>query len=358
MLELHIVKSLENDPKENSMNGLEIKFEMVSVDGLNLDLKNPRIAQWMGMYTEVDDNAMKLALQRGGSDDNVAGPSYRSLKESIKTNKGVIHPIIVNCEPEGQLTVIEGNTRALIYREFKAADMPGNWDKIPAMVYENMNESQIDAIRLQAHLVGVREWDPYSKAKYLDTLRNKLHMPWGQVVDYSGGNQRELERLIDAYNDIEKYYRPVIEEHDTHFDYTRFSGFVELQNPRVEQALLTSGFTKKDFSQWIQDRRLHPLEMVRQLPRILSNEDSKKAFLKDGAREAVKILDAMDTSDDVSLEEASLVTLLREVGQRINEIHYSEVMRLKDESHSEEKDVIEFAKDALISLWSDINKAD
>jgi len=189
-----------------------VKYEMVPIDRLELDVKNPRIAQWVEMYgDDVSEDAMKLALQRGGSDDKVAGPSYRSLQESIKTNGGVIYPIIANREPNGRLLVIEGNTRALIYREFKRAGVDGNWDLIPTIVYENMSEDQIDAIRLQAHLVGARDWDPYSKAKYLDMLRNKLHLPWAQVVDYGGGNQRELERLVAAYNDMENYYRPVLE---------------------------------------------------------------------------------------------------------------------------------------------------
>jgi len=219
------------------MNNSTVKYEMVEVDQLVLDLSNPRIAQWMEMYGEnVNDDAMKLALQRGGSDDKAAGPSYRSLQESIRTNSGVIHPIIINREPNGKLKVIEGNTRALIYREFKKSGVAGNWEYIPAMVYKNMSEPQVDAIRLQAHLVGARDWDPYSKAKYLNTLRNKLHMPWAQVVDYGGGNQRELERFIDAYNDMENYYRPLLDS-DQDFEYQRFSGFVELQNPRVSQAL-------------------------------------------------------------------------------------------------------------------------
>lgn len=336
------------------MDSIPIKYESVPVDELDLDLTNPRIAQWVEMYGEnVNDDAMKLALQKGGSEDKVAGPSYRSLQESIRTNSGVIHPIIINRESNGKLTVIEGNTRALIYREFKREKVAGNWDYIPAMVYENMSEPQIDAIRLQAHLVGARDWDPYSKAKYLNTLRNKLHMPWAQVVDYGGGNQRELERFIAAYNDMENYYKPILES-ETDFDYTRFSGFAELQNPRVTQALVTSGYTKKDFAEWINDKKIHPLDTVRQLPRILSNEESKKVFLKDGAREAIKILDTLEKPTDVSLEDASLETLVKEIYNRINAIPYSEVMRLKEESDSEEKDVIRYAKDALNSFWKDI----
>ena len=75
---------------------------------MKLDTKNPRIAQWIEMYGEnVTDEHMKLALQRGGSDDKITGSSPRSLKESIRTNRGVIYPIIVSKDKKGDLTFIE-----------------------------------------------------------------------------------------------------------------------------------------------------------------------------------------------------------------------------------------------------------
>jgi hypothetical protein len=243
---------------EGSMAISKVRFEIVPVDQLMLDTNNPRIAKWLEMYRgDVGEAGMKLALAAGGRDSEVAGPSFTSLKQSIRTNGGVIHPIIVNREPNGRLLVIEGNTRTIIYREFKRPGDDGRWDKIPAMVYENMSQSQIDAIRLQAHLVGTREWDPYSKAWYLNKLRNDLHLPFAQVVDFCGGDAKEVEKLIAAYNDMETYYRPILES-DQAFDHTRFSAFVELQNARVSQALVTSGFTKYDFSKWVNERKLFP----------------------------------------------------------------------------------------------------
>jgi ParB-like chromosome segregation protein Spo0J len=186
----------------------KVKFEMVPVDQLVLDTNNPRIAKWLEMYRgDVGEAAMKLALVAGGRDSDVAGPSYTSLKQSIRTNGGVIHPVIVNKEPNGRLLVVEGNTRTVIYREFKLPGDDGRWDKIPAMIYEDMSQELIDAIRLQAHLVGAREWDPYSKAWYLNKLRNDLHLPFAQVVDFCGGDAREVEKLISAYNRSKMFAR-------------------------------------------------------------------------------------------------------------------------------------------------------
>jgi hypothetical protein len=209
----------------------EITFKLLPIDSIELDLKNPRIAKWLEIYEGVPNaEQIELALRSGGGQDDVGGPSYQSLKQAIQTNKGIIHPIIVNREVNGKLVVIEGNTRVHIYRELK-------WDKIPAMVYNQLSPETIDAIRLQAHLVGTREWDAYSKAKYLNLLRNSQHLTFSQLVDFCGGDKREVQNYVEAYNDMESYYRPLLDS-DQDFDPSRFSAFVELQNSRITDALL------------------------------------------------------------------------------------------------------------------------
>lgn len=325
-------------------------YEILPINQLELDLKNPRIAKWIEMYgDDVSDEGIRLALGAGmpsGEGEPVSGPSYSSLREAIRTNGGIIHPIIVNREPNGRLLVIEGNTRVVIYREFK-------WDIIPAMVYENMSKVEIDAIRLQAHLVGTREWVPYAKAKYLHYLRDVEHMPFSQLVDFCGGNRREVEALIQAYKDMEDYYRPILES-DQEFDHTRFSAFVELQAGRVWQALHTSGFSKKEFSKWVHERKFRPLYTVRQLPRILQNEKSKKVFLKDGAGEAIKILDMLEIPTTVNLKDATLEMLVTEIYNRINAIPWKEIQRLRSEPDTGERDLYCDARDALIGFCDDI----
>ena len=146
-------------------------FERVPVDQVELDVGNPRIARVLAMYDDITPERMALALGVGDSQSGEENTTtFRSLRESIRTNKEIIHPIIVDKDPAGHMVVIEGNTRTLIYRQFLEQGLEGEWDTIPAMVYSNLSESQKDAIRLQAHLVGPRPWDPYSKAKYLAHL--------------------------------------------------------------------------------------------------------------------------------------------------------------------------------------------
>ncbi len=193
-------------------------FEMIPIDEIVLDKENPRIAKWIEMYgDDVRAEDMALALGTGDGTSGDKGTTFSSLKQSILTNRGIIHPIIVNRGLDGTKIVIEGNTRLALYLEFRDGQKNGNWDTIPAMLYENMSQSSIDSIRLQSHLVGPREWRPYSKAKYLDALRNKEHLTFSQIVDFCGGKKNEVTNLIDAYNDMEKYYRPILED-DGEFD--------------------------------------------------------------------------------------------------------------------------------------------
>ncbi len=80
--------------------------------------------------------------------------SYESLKESIRVNGGIIHPIVVKKNAQNEYVVIEGNTRVQIYKKFISEGIPGNWSTIQAIVYDNLDSEIIHSIRLQAHLVG------------------------------------------------------------------------------------------------------------------------------------------------------------------------------------------------------------
>ncbi len=325
-------------------------YDLLPIKQIELDVNNPRIARWMEMYgSDITAEQMALALGAGSSEEGAGGPSFNSLKQSILTNQGIIHPIIVNKTKDKKYIVIEGNTRVLIYKEFKQKKLKGDWEKIPSMVYENMSEQQIDSIRLQAHLVGTRNWDPYSKAKYLNDLRNRQHLTFSQIVDFCGGDKREVETYIDAYNDMENYYRPILDS-DQDFDVTRFSAFAELQKSRINEAIVAAGFSKKDFSEWVHQRKIYPLATVRNLPAILQNDGAKKIFLKESIEAAIRVLDAPPT--EMMVKDATLIQLAKELYKRINFINYEQMRRLKE--NAEERDAIANVHDILTQFVKDM----
>ena len=328
------------------------QFEMIPVERLVLDTSNPRVARYIEMYGgNVNDEQMSLALGAANYQEGESTTTFQSLRASIKTHGGVVHPILVNRDNENRRVVIEGNTRALIYRQFRSNDTSDSWDEIPAIVYDQLDESEIDAIRLQAHLVGPRQWDPYSKAKYLNYLSNSEHLTTDQIIDFCGGQKREVHRFIDAYNDMEDYYRPLLSS-DDQFDPTRFSAFVEMQSPRVQEALVTSGHTKRDFARWVNDQILYPLDRVRKLPSILANPKARRVFLTDGVREAEKVLDRPSTVE--ALEDATLAQLANALSNRIGTMSYTDLLRLREDLGTAENRALTEARNQLIELCKDI----
>jgi hypothetical protein len=218
------------------------KHELVAIDDITLDKSNPRIKLWLEMYPgEPTAAQIQLALGAGSDDtESQGGTTFSRLKNSIITNGGIIQPIILNLLPDGKKLCIEGNTRVCLFKIFLEQKLPGFWSKIPSIVYSNLNEEEKDAIRLQAHLVGPRQWDPYSKAKYLTHLRNKEHFPFAKLVDYCGGSQKAVIESIDAFGDMETYYRPLCES----------EGDFDPRQLGTTSQILRHGFTTKRLILW------------------------------------------------------------------------------------------------------------
>ena len=140
-------------------------------------------------------------------------------------------------------------------------------------------------------------------------------MPISQLVDFCGGSRHDVQLFLDAYRDMETHYRPILQE-ERDFDPSRFSAFIELQKPGIKEAIFDAGYDEKDFSRWVDRRNIFPLKTVRRLPRIMENAEARHIFLQDGAREAIKILEAPDL--DTKLREASISQLARALLEKIN----------------------------------------
>jgi hypothetical protein len=320
--------------------------QLIPINELELDYHNPRIARLLDIYKpeEINADTISLVLGVGDQQEGENYASFYSLKESIRTHGGLIHPILVNKQKDGRMVVIEGNTRLQIFRNFVKDNVAGNWDKIPCVVHKNLTPLAIDAIRLQSHLVGPRPWDPYSKAKYLNSLRNSKHMTFEQIVEFCGGRRRQVIEYIQAYNDMESFYRPAIPSGEN-FDPKRFSSFVELQRLPVQNALVEAGFTKHDFAKWVIDDLIGRQENVRVLPRILRNVMARKVFLQEGAVEAIKVLEVPST--DTKLDAASLSQLARVLQRRLALLPFEDLRRMQSDPQDSDREALTDVKASL-----------
>jgi len=326
--------------------------DSVPVEQIELDESNPRIAHFLEhLERPYTAEQIFIALGAGGDEDGAGGPSFQKLKQSIITSGGIIQPVILRQTDKDKYVCIEGNTRVQLYKDFVGSGRPGEWETIPAVIHKNINDEQVHAIRLQAHLVGPRPWNPYSKAKYLVHLRNEDHFPLARLVDLCGGSERTIVESITAFEDMEHYYRPQLES-DEDFDTTRFSGFVELQKSGVKEAIIRAGFNLDDFSRWIIDGKIEKLAHVRWLPKVLRDKHSTAIFVNSGIEEAIRQTDLPDLGK--ALQDATLVSLARALTEGLRRIEYGEVKKLKEDPASANAQYLAEAYEALKEIVTEI----
>ena len=323
-----------------------MEYIKLSIDKVELDIKNPRIQQYLEIYGD-DITSDGIALALNSSNGASSTSSYQTLKESIKVNGGIINPIIVNKYSDGKLVVIEGNTRVQIYKEFALADPEGPWKEIIAIVYDNLPETDIHAIRLQTHLVGPRDWDPFSKAKYLNQLSNIDKLPMATIISFCGGKKAEIEKLINAYTDMTRFYFPVATAAEIDPDPREFSKFSELQNTSIKQALTVHKFDRTDFAKWVVNGNIDTAQNVRKLPLILANSVAKEVFLKSTISEAEKYINSSEKIKK-NLSDATMDELVSELIKKCRNIEFSYIKQLRDDPRFEDK------KNRIIELETEI----
>ncbi len=303
------------------------KHQTLPVKKIEFDKTNPRIQLALETYgSDITADRIALALTEGSEDVGGASDSYNKLRNSIRKHKGIINPIVVNC-CDGQFVCVEGNTRLQIYHDFQKQNVEGNWNEIPVLLYENADLETTESIRLQAHVIGPRDWTPYAKARYLNRLYEEELLTYDQIVEYCGGSKRDVERWIRAFRMAEEIYRPVLKNPANDFRQEIFSGFVEYQKPQIQESVFASNFNDKDFCRWLHEKKFDRLEHVRRLPKILDNQEAKEIFLKSGSRAALNHLDSPNINE--TLANTDLTTLLRAVELKINRLDYEDIQHIK-----------------------------
>ena len=191
-------------------------------------------------------------------------------------------------------------------------------------------------------------------------------MGYDEMIALCGGNKADIERQIDAYQDMNDYYRDLVD--DTAFHIDRFSGFVELQSPKVKDAIFDAGLELKDFGEWIRDGKIYRLTTVRQLPRVLRDDDARDTFLNGGPRsieDAIALIDKKaeseraQTNEGVTLDTATIYQLAEVLARRINDMPYSELRMLRNQEREEVGEQIRSLEDLserLQNLLEDVSE--
>lgn len=334
------------------MKHAELKKLPISL--VQLDVENPRIKQFLEIYKDgITAEHIALALSDSGSGDS--STTYRSLRDSIKASQGIIHPIVVSHEEDGTYTVIEGNTRLQIYKEFAETAPNGPWDEITALVYEQLSPFEKHEIRLQSHLVGPREWDPFSKAKYLWQLSEVEHLPMNTIISMCGGRKSEIEKSIEAFLYMERYYRRYVEKKpDYDYDTRNFSKFMEYQNSSVKNAIKQKGFDDDQFAKWVAEDNIDKALKVRLIPQIMRNDEALSVFKKKNLSEAEKVLNAAALAND-DLSKYPYEVLCKALYNKLVDFKVSEIMSLAtDPNFADKKYCLEMLDEQLQFIISEV----
>ena len=339
------------------------EYKMLKVETVSFDTENPRIKKALEKYGDkITEERICFAL-RSATEESNGVSSYKRLKDSIRANRGLIMPIIVNIKNNKTLC-IDGNTRLAIYKELRKEGATGNWSEIRAIVREDASQPEIEKIRMSAHLVSARDWPAYEKARYLHYLRNLEFMDHGEMIALCGGNKRDIERQIDAYHDMNDYYREITD--DAAFQIDRFSGFVELQKPGIKDAIFEAGFDLENFGEWIRDGKIHRLADVRKLPKVLQDDEAKTLFVEGAPRSIEKAIKLCERKEDQNQDpekaiskEATIYQLAEALAKRIGDLPRSEWRALRDRelpNAEEQIRIFEDLTEQLRDLLNDVSK--
>ena len=174
-----------------------------------------------------------------------------------------------------------------------------------------------------------------------------------RLIDLCGGRKSDVTNYIQAYIDMEKYYRKILDD-PTDFDTTRFSAFVELQRSGIKEHILNARFNLEDFARWVDQRKIDPLNTVRQLSRILANKEATRIFLDKGAKSAIQYLEKQQLAPNRL--DGNLYELCQAVKTKIEQISWSEVQKLKSDKEGDKVITLLDLNDELSALIKDINE--
>jgi len=304
-------------------------YQEIPIDSVEYDFKNPRLTGLLGAFPDLTPELVYSALRP-------AEDGFFTLQNSIRTNGGIINPIKVNEGADGKRVVFEGNTRLAIYKNFFDKEVPGgDWAQIPAFVYSDLSNKEIDIVRLQDHLIGPRQWNPYAKAKYLYYLSTEEKIPLEDLVSFVGGQKTNTVYMMKAYREMEDSYRGFLREspdYDEKEDFfkDKFSGYLEfVKRPDLISQMKSLGYTEKSFAEWMAEEKFDNLQHVRKLKEILKNDSARETFLEEGSNEALKYLTAPNIRE--ILDKLDLDTLCAATSARINELTLKEMGMIKND---------------------------
>lgn len=254
----------------------EIELEDINIDKIDLDPENPRIGYWTDNQVKETFSQDEIAFAlREHSDD------IRRLRLSIEANEGAIEPIWV-CRINNRFLVIDGNTRIEIYKDLsKKYPQKEVYKKIKCRILSKGTNDRIkNFIRLIAHLRGINDWEVYERARMLYILWEMKGYTEEELQSTTKLSINQIKKWIEAYKNMTEQFLPEYGEQSDAL--SKFSYFVEYENPKIKQGMQEQGLTIRDFCKWVGKGEIKRAQDVRNLRQIFDHKRVRKVLAEKG----------------------------------------------------------------------------
>lgn len=166
-----------------------VEIKELNQASLKFYTENPRVYSILNMSGgEPDQDAIEELMCKQ--------EHVKQLKLSIESNGGLIDPLIVK---EGDLTVLEGNSRLAAYRLLANGSNPMKWSTVKCkMLPADIDDSAIFALLGQYHIIGRKDWEPFEQAHYLYRRNKQTKLPIQYMAQELGLGKKKAESMIEV----------------------------------------------------------------------------------------------------------------------------------------------------------------
>lgn len=230
---------------------MKLTPKKISIDNLLLDPNNPRFA-------DISDESLNIPQAKFGEDkvqknasDKMMHPRFdvQSLANSIETVGFYnVDNIVARDIENGQYVVVEGNRRTTaikhLINQFELGQSvldEGTIQKLRSIDILVI-EGQVDDIEEIGKVIqgirnvsGIKEWDAYQKAQYINDLIDKGKFP-GIISKMIGMSVREINRYYKTFSVMSQFKRD--EEYSSYWKHSFFSHFDEVLKRPILRAFM------------------------------------------------------------------------------------------------------------------------
>ena len=142
----------------------------------------------------------------------------KQLIQSIRANGGLTDPMLVR---DGDLVVLEGNSRLAAYRELARNDAITWGEAKVRLLPDDISEKLVFALLGEYHIIGRKDWAPYEQAGYL-YRRNVIHEVTAQsMASEMGLPVRTVNQLIDTYKFMVEHDETSVTRWSYYYEYLK-----------------------------------------------------------------------------------------------------------------------------------------